>query len=383
MDVKNYGIVLEAETTDCTIEIYLNDIPVGLCGIGGSRALSRPIHEYLLDGENEIGVIVNPGDTPAKAMQFSRLSMPAHDAQPPRDAAMDAFIEARRKEEREARQAEAKAKQNDDLQSKETDESENVPDENLTVENQPELEDDENESPEESSENDENEPPNDDSDEEFEDEKSTLSFSVKLTMYEVGVIAGAADGETLLELNWNARESAEILRAKNYEFPLAEETAVGAQIFPIWLTKKGDIGEMFGGFQWLNAKPLTLDEDTVDEVTQFIFFIRDLIEEGDADSILDISAGKYREIAAAYNLSAEERADLFRQLLTQESAKPYWIFETPEDEDFSLRLCANGRLIECIGNDWKPVIRGVPSPEGRFMFPMLIGKLEEDWIIMR
>jgi len=140
---------------------------------------------------------------------------------------------------------------------------------------------------------------------------------------------------------------------------------------------------MFGAFQWLQAKPLTLDEETVDEVNQFIFFIRDLIEEGDADSILDISDGKYREIAAAYNLSAEERADLFRQLLTQESAKPYWIFETPEDEEISLRLCANGKLIECIGHDWKPVIRGVPSPEGRFMFPMIIGKLDEDWIIMR
>ena len=383
MDVKNYGIVLEAETTDCTIEIYLNDIPVGLCGIGGSRSLSRPIHEYLLDGENEIGVIVNPGDTPAKAMQFSRLSMPAHDAQPPRDAAMDAFIEARRKEEREARQA--KAKQNGDLQSKETNASENETktDENLTVENQPELEDDENELQEEISGNDENEPPNEDSDEDFEDEESTLSFSVKLTMYEAGVIAGTDDGEVLLELDWNARESAEILRAKNYEFPLAEETAVGAQIFPVWLTKKGDIGEMFGAFQWFEAKPLTLDEDTIDEATQFIFFIRDLIEEGDADSILEISGEKYREIAAAYNLSAEERAGLFRQLLAQESAKPYWIFETPEDEEISLRLCANNRLIECIGHDWKPVIRGVPSPEGRFMFPMLIGKLDEDWIIMR
>lgn len=381
MDVKNYGIVLEAETTDCTIEIYLNDIPVGLCGIGGSRALSRPIHEYLLDGENEIGVIVNPGDTPAKAMQFSRLSMPAHDAQPPPDPAMDAFIEARRKEEREERQA--KAKQNSDLQSKATDESETENDENLTIENQPELEDEEIESQEENPENDENEPPNDDSDEDFEDEESSLSFNVKLTIYEVGVIAGAADGEVLLELNWNARESAEILRAKNYEFPLAEENAVGAQIFPIYLTKKGDLGEMFGAFQWLNAKPLTLDEDTIDEVTQFIFFIRDLIEEGDADSILDISDGKYREIAAAYNLSSEERAGLFRQLLTQESAKPYWIFETPEDEEISLRLCARGKLIECIGHDWKPVIRGVPSPEGRFMFPMLIGKLDEDWLIMR
>src|SRR5215211_8559639 len=93
MDVKNFGIVLEAETTDCTIEIYLNDIPVGLCGLGGSWALSRPVHEFLLDGENTLGVLVNPGDAPDRARQFSRFSIPAFGAQPPPDPAMDAFNE--------------------------------------------------------------------------------------------------------------------------------------------------------------------------------------------------------------------------------------------------------------------------------------------------
>ena len=140
---------------------------------------------------------------------------------------------------------------------------------------------------------------------------------------------------------------------------------------------------MFGPFQWLGAQPLKLDEETVEEVIQFIFFIRDLVEEGDADSILDISTEKYREIAAAYDISAEERAELFRRVLAQESEKPFWIFETPEDEEISLRLCANNRLIECIGQDWKPVIRGIPSPDGRFLFPMLIGKIEDEWLIMR
>src|SRR3982751_3579289 len=100
MDLKNFGIALEAETTDCTIEIYVNDIPVGLCGLGGSRKLSRPIHEYLLDGENELAVLVNPGDTPASVRQFSRQSRPAFGAQPPPDPAMDAFNETRREEER-------------------------------------------------------------------------------------------------------------------------------------------------------------------------------------------------------------------------------------------------------------------------------------------
>jgi len=41
-------------------------------------------------------------------------------------------------------------------------------------------------------------------------------------------------------------------------------------------------------------------------------------------------------------------------------------------------------MIECLGKDWQPIIRGVPDPEeGRFMYPMMIGKLKGDWLIMR
>jgi hypothetical protein len=347
MDIKNFGIVLEAETTDCTIEIYLNDIPVGLCGIGGSRALSRPIHEYLLDGENELGVLVNPGDTPALARYFSRQSMPAFGAQPPPDPAMDAFNEFRREEERKARLAAAKSRENGKDDSPNGDKN-NKEDEGGTG-----------------------------------GEKSTLSFSVRLMLYPVGVIAGAADGETLMSLEWNASDSSEILHTLNPAFPLAEENAVGPQIFPIWLSTKKDLGEMFGAWHWLNAKTQTLDEKTVRDVRDFVMRIRDLIEEGNAEPILAISTEMYREVAAAYDISAEERANMFRQVLSEESQKPYWIFETPEEEDFSFRLCASNRLIECIGPDWKPIIRGVPSPQGRFLYPMLIGKLNGEWLIMR
>lgn len=344
MDVKNFGIILETETTDCVIEVYLNDIPVGLCGIGGSRALSRPIHEFLFDGENRIAVLVNPGDTPADALYFSRQPMPAYGAQPPPDPAMDAFIEARREEERKARlEAAAKQKESENGESQSGGEDENN----------------------------------------SEAEESTLSFSVRLMLYPVGVVAEAADGEILMSLHWNASDSAEILRAFKPEFPLAEENALGPQLFPLWLATKNDIGEMFGAPHWLNAKPQTLDEKTVNELKDFVARIRDSIEEGDAEPILAISTEMYRDVAAAYDISAEERAGLFRRLLRQESPKPYWIFETTEDEDFSFRLCAGNRLIECVSRDWKPIVRGVPSPEGRFLYPMLVGKLNGEWIIMR
>ncbi len=80
------------------------------------------------------------------------------------------------------------------------------------------------------------------------------------------------------------------------------------------------------------------------------------------------------------------RKELFQRLLDQESGEEYWVFETPEDEDFDLRLCANNRLIECISKDWQSPVRGIPDPEkGRFVFPMIIGKLEDHdgFLIMR
>ena len=158
-----------------------------------------------------MGILVNPGDTPIRAFEFSQQPMPAFGVQPYPDPAMDEFNEFRKEEERKAGLEASKSKENG------KDDSQNGDEDNE------------------------------------DDEKSTLSFSVRLMLYLVGVIAGGADGETLM--------------------------------------------------------------------------------------------GK--------------------------------------DEDFSFRLCANNRLIECIGLDWKPIIRGIPSPKGRFLYPMLIGKLNDEWLIMR
>lgn len=114
--------------------------------------------------------------------------------------------------------------------------------------------------------------------------------------------------------------------------------------------------------------------------------VQEWVEEGAAQSVLDISKQRFVEVSKAYGISENERADLFRQLLSQESQEEYWIFETPEDEEFDLRLCANNRMIECIAKDWRSPVRGVEDPEkGRFVFPMIIGKLpdQDGFLIMR
>ena len=131
---------------------------------------------------------------------------------------------------------------------------------------------------------------------------------------------------------------------------------------------------------------LRLDERTIASALEFVAHVRDLVELGIAAPILVVSKQKFDEVARVYGIAADERAEMFDRLLNEESQKPHWIFETPEEDDVDLRLCADGRMIECIGKDWKSSIRAVPSPEeDRFMFPMMIGRLEADgdWIIMR
>lgn len=50
----------------CSAEALINDIPVGRVspGVGG---LSLPVHEYLLDGANEVSLVINPAAPGLKA----------------------------------------------------------------------------------------------------------------------------------------------------------------------------------------------------------------------------------------------------------------------------------------------------------------------------
>ena len=53
MDLNTHAMVVESDVLDCCVELYVNDIPVGLCGIGASRRTAIPIHEFLVDGPND------------------------------------------------------------------------------------------------------------------------------------------------------------------------------------------------------------------------------------------------------------------------------------------------------------------------------------------
>ena len=64
-------IYLEVNKKNCDVELYVNGIPMRYSSNNQAMA-SIPVHQYLIDGKNEIEFIVNPGPTPSKARTAQR-----------------------------------------------------------------------------------------------------------------------------------------------------------------------------------------------------------------------------------------------------------------------------------------------------------------------
>jgi len=339
MNPQTHGIVVEAEVHNCAVELYINDIPAGLCGIGISQKATIPINEYLIDGTNTLSVLINPGDTPDTVLLPSHESKAAYGAQPPDSPLMDIYLEKETEEKKDESGESSDANVSGSPAPQPGRRKWTMADVNYDVEGLAAL-------------------PN-------------SRLSAKVCQYPVGVPVGESKGEVLMSLSWNTEDVFEELRKEEKPFPR-------------WTKIERDLGPMFGPMHWQKASSLKLDEKTIEQVKELMLQIQEWIEEGEADPIIAMSVERFKEVAAAYALPAEERKNMFHRLLREESVKDYWIFETPEDEDFSFRLVAGGKMIECLGKDWQPIIRGVPDPEeGRFMYPMMIGKLKGDWLIMR
>lgn len=59
--------VLEAQTSGIDAEFYINDIPIVLRGPNHGQHYAAPVNQYLLDGPNELSMIVRPGPIPSES----------------------------------------------------------------------------------------------------------------------------------------------------------------------------------------------------------------------------------------------------------------------------------------------------------------------------
>lgn len=65
-------IHVDVHTRSCVAEIYLNGIPIRRNTVEGAPFVSMPVHEFLIDGNNFLELVVNPGSTPSRARTENR-----------------------------------------------------------------------------------------------------------------------------------------------------------------------------------------------------------------------------------------------------------------------------------------------------------------------
>ncbi len=325
MNPREFGLVVEARTRACVVEVLLNDIPVGLCGQGVRRKLEMPVNEFVMDGVNELGIIVNPGDTPATARLAGSAEMSAFGAQPAPTPAMEGFLA---QDEQAGGQETTLPEDTWDPPSDSLPEQRGVP-------LQPQA-----------------------------------RVTAMLSRYPVGATVGEGAGVPLIRLDWSARGVASSMRRQDQPFPLE-------------IRKRQDIGPMFGRPAWRDADLLQLDDGMLSEIHELVLKTALSLEGGDGASVVAMSARKYEEVARAYGISADDRARLFERMIAEASSGDRWLFMTPEPDELSLRVCAEGRMVECVGTDWLPLVRTVRSGDGSFRLPMFVGKLGGEWAILR
>ena len=59
-------IYVEVKKQNCEVELYVNGIPMSRSSTDQPSS-SIPVHQYLIDGANEIEIVINPGPTPLQA----------------------------------------------------------------------------------------------------------------------------------------------------------------------------------------------------------------------------------------------------------------------------------------------------------------------------
>jgi hypothetical protein len=175
-----------------------------------------------------------------------------------------------------------------------------------------------------------------------------------------GEMAQPGSGESLLELQWTAEK---------------------AEDLPFSLSTTGDVGSKFGEWKWQSADVLTLDSATTESAADFISKIADAYTNAKPDPIIELAGFKHQEATVAYPIYAgEDFGEMFKEQMQMGSEHPNWKpYELPRDQ-YDLRLVADGRMIEAVAKDWRPIVR---MENGDFGFNMYIGKVNGEWQILR
>ncbi|MFO0627514.1 MAG: hypothetical protein U0325_18040 [Polyangiales bacterium] len=180
---------------------------------------------------------------------------------------------------------------------------------------------------------------------------------LRLAEYGAGENIGGGGGRTLREIQYEG-EGGERPRPLS----LSEEVSVASQYPAPWA--------------WERAEPLVMSGALVGEATRFVEDLWHIMSTRDVAGQNALSELNVREGCLAYGSDYRQTRADHNAMLGDIFGDPTFAMRPLAYEDFDFRLCANNRLIECVGRDGKPVIISAPDREGTVMrVPLFLGRI--------
>ncbi len=192
--------------------------------------------------------------------------------------------------------------------------------------------------------------------------KENMSASLRLLSVPPGSFHDDPAAREMLAVNWNPKPAqpyrAPVLLSGQLEFPAH---------LPVW--------------SWMSGASLRT-EAALESIGTMLTELVESFARGDPEMFITRSNIRFSEVSAAFDTSVDDDVRRFREQFQRVSATPGFEMHAIDAETMDLRICADGKLVECLDRAWEPLLRATRSPNGvtRLRYPIKVadigGRLE-------
>lgn len=195
--------------------------------------------------------------------------------------------------------------------------------------------------------------------------KEKLGASLCLRSLPGGAFASDPRGRELLRIRW-------------------EQAPLQPYRPPVLLNQKIDCPGAAQTWSWLQGDNMRSDA-VLQNITGMLRHVRESLAAGDPEPFITRSGIRFSEAAAAFGMNVEEDKEAFREQLRRIAAEPGFEMQPLDPETMDLRLCAGGKLVDCMDRSWEPLLRTVKLASGatRLRYPAKVASIGGELQIVR